>query len=344
MPKRWSTKNLHVIQRPSDTTSGIGVFEFTDDYSVFHFGKMPDRVRDKGEAIARMAAFNFPLFHGASIPTHFRGFLRPRAIEFTLLRVLDPASAPIGRGERNYLIPLQVVFRNSLPAGSSVFRRLKRGTARLAQFGWSTMPTLGTVFDSPLIEFMTKLEEIDRFVDEAEACRIAALTDRQLVTIKQLTVAVSEVISRHSASLGLQHADGKLEFGVDDRGEVMLVDVAGTPDENRLLFQGIDVTKQIMRDYYAPTDFELRIQQWATTGRPREEWEAPPPLPPELLACVSDVYRSVCERWTGARLWGAPPLEDLVATVATLRARWAPTTAPSSTIPSRSPDAQPAGH
>ena len=60
MPKRWSTKNLHVIEPPTDTNSGVGVFEFTDDYSIFHFGKMPDQIEGKGEALCRMAAEHAP--------------------------------------------------------------------------------------------------------------------------------------------------------------------------------------------------------------------------------------------------------------------------------------------
>ena len=38
---------------------GVGVFEFTDDYSVFDYGKMPDVIPNKGEALCRMAAYNF---------------------------------------------------------------------------------------------------------------------------------------------------------------------------------------------------------------------------------------------------------------------------------------------
>jgi phosphoribosylaminoimidazole-succinocarboxamide synthase len=330
MPKRWSTKNLYAIGPATASSAGTGVFEFTDDYSVFHFGKMPNQIEGKGEAICRMAAENFRLFAESGIETHFRRFIAPNRIEFQLLRVMDPAQRRISGGERNYFIPLQVVFRNSLPPGSSVFRRIRRGTATLGQFGWSCLPEPGTELDSPVIEFMTKLEEIDRFIGEPEAKQLAGLSEVQVRALKELTLAVNGVITRKASSVGLHHADGKLEFGINDRGSPFLVDVAGTPDENRFIFNGFDISKQIMRDYYAPTGLELRIQQWAAAGVPRSSWEQPAPLPPELLAAVSQLYKSLCETWTGERIWSAPPLSDIVRTLSS----------PGMRVESRSPQQQ----
>lgn len=315
MPKRCSTKNLLTLLAPTPSRAGVGIFEFTDDYSVFHYGKMPDQIDGKGEAIARMAAMNFGLFAAHGIETHFRRVVGPRQIEFELLRILDPAVAPIPEGERNYFIPLQVVFRNSLPPGSSVFRRISRGVATPAQFGWSRLPEPGTVLDGPVIEFMTKLEEIDRFIDETEARRLAGLSESQMTIVKQLTGAVNEVITCQAGLIDLHHADGKLEFGINDRGTIMLVDVAGTPDENRFLFDGCDIGKQIMRNFYAPFELERKIQRWAAAGVPRSAWERPSPLPAALLDPLSQLYKSLCEAWTGECPWNAPSLTDMVRTL-----------------------------
>lgn len=37
-----STKNLEIVRAPTTATAGVGVFEYTDNYSVFHYGRMPD--------------------------------------------------------------------------------------------------------------------------------------------------------------------------------------------------------------------------------------------------------------------------------------------------------------
>src|SRR5271165_1189422 len=36
-------------------------FQFTDDYSVFDWGKMPDQIAHKGESLARIGAYFFAL-------------------------------------------------------------------------------------------------------------------------------------------------------------------------------------------------------------------------------------------------------------------------------------------
>ncbi|MFR9770773.1 phosphoribosylaminoimidazolesuccinocarboxamide synthase [Nocardia sp. SC052] len=318
MPKRFSTKTLTIVEEPSRTRSGVGIFEYTDDYSVFHYGKMPDRIPGKGEAIARMVAFNAELLKEAGVPTHFRRFHPPNHIEVELVRVLDPAVAPIAAAERNYLVPLQVIFRNELPAGNSLRRRLAAGTVSLSDLGLDSVPAEDARFDPPLIEFTTKLEEIDRFVTTDEACRIAALDERRLARVQELTQSVDRVITAHARAVGLEHADGKVEYGIDGDGDVMLVDQAGTPDENRLTLRGLPIGKQVMRDFYLARGLEAQVQQWAAEGVPRSRWAVPEPLSVGFVAPVADMYRSLCEAWTGTRIWGAPPLDDVMATVGLL--------------------------
>lgn len=318
MPKRFSTKNLTIVKEPTDSHSGIGVFEFTDDYSVFHYSKMPDCIPGKGEAICRMAVFNFELLRAAGIRTHFRAFIPPNQIEFTLLRVQNPATRPIEPGRRSYFVPLQVVFRNTLAPNNSLRRRYDAGKVILSDLGLQTLPADGEQLSPPLIEFTTKLEEIDLFIRPPDAQRLAGLNDAQFEELRRMTFTVDEVITAHASSVGLDHADGKIEFGVSDDGELILVDNAGTPDENRLMRDGQHVGKQILRDYYLARGLEEQVQQWARDGVPRAEWAKPEPLPAGFVTTMSDVYRALCETWTGQRIWGVAPLEEVLHTAGLL--------------------------
>lgn len=325
MPKRFSTKNLEVLKDPTAEDAGVGIFEFTDDYSVHHYGKMPDRIPGKGEAICRMAVFNFELLERNGVRTHFRRFLRPNRIEFTLVRILNPGGEPVPVGERNYMIPLQVVFRNALPPGASVFRRLDKGTATLEQFGLSRRPEPGDYLERPIVEFTTKLEEIDRFITDEEARAIAGLTDEQQQRVRELALTIDRVLTEHAREVGLEHADGKVEFGMLEPGDVILVDNAGTPDENRLLLDGFHIGKQVMRDYYLEKGLEDDVQQWAAEGRPRSTWPTPDPLPPGFVVRIADMYQALCEAWTGEHIWGAPSLDAAIEHVKLLNsgaARW----------------------
>lgn len=106
MPVLHSTKNLHVIEPPTPSREGIGVFEYTDHYTVFHYGRMPDQIPGKGEAICRMAHFNFLLLEDAGVATHFRRLLAPNRIEFTLARTPESAAAAPGPAPSgNRLLP-----------------------------------------------------------------------------------------------------------------------------------------------------------------------------------------------------------------------------------------------
>ncbi|MFC4034786.1 phosphoribosylaminoimidazolesuccinocarboxamide synthase [Streptomyces polygonati] len=316
MPKRFSTKDLVAREEPTDTRGGLGSFTFTDDYSVFHFGKMPDRVPDKGEACCRIAAFNFGLLERAGVHHHFRGFQPPTRMEFVLLRVLDPRLRTLTPGDVNHLIPLQVIFRNTVPEGSSVLRRLRLGRLTPQDIGLAEPPEPGTVLSRPLVEYTTKLEEIDRFVDRAEAAAIGGLDDGQQAELEARTREIDEIVTAHARGLGLLHADGKVEFGRDDRGRLMLVDHAGTPDEARLLLDGAHVGKQVLRDHYTATGLQGRVEEWVREGRPRSTWPAPEPLPPELVELTAEMYRSLCEAWTGVKVWGAQDLDRVLARLA----------------------------
>ena len=51
-----SVKDVRVEEPPAGTALGRGSFVFTDDYSVFDWGKMPDPIPDKGASICTMGA------------------------------------------------------------------------------------------------------------------------------------------------------------------------------------------------------------------------------------------------------------------------------------------------
>src|SRR6056297_2655607 len=71
-----SVKDLRVEDEPTREALGRDAFVFTDDYSVFDWGKMPDTIANKGASLCSMGAFNFELLEDEGIPTHYRGVVR----------------------------------------------------------------------------------------------------------------------------------------------------------------------------------------------------------------------------------------------------------------------------
>ena len=308
MPVLHSTKNLEVIEPPTATREGIGVFEYTDNFTVFHYGRMPDLIPGKGEATCRIAVFNFMMLETAGVPTHFRRFIAPNRIEFDLARVPDPAAGAPAPDSGNYLVPVQVIFRNELPRGSSVHRRLAAGTLALPDLGLQSVPAAGEKLEHPMIEYATMLEATNRFIGAPQAQRLAGLSDKQFREMGDITTKVNELITGHASELGLRHCDGKAEYLVSGEARIVLADSPGTPDESRLMYGGVHCGKQVIRDWYVAHGLEVPVQRLIADGVPRSQWPKPAPLPPGFVPLMSDMYRSLGEAWTGERTWNAPGL------------------------------------
>ncbi|WP_433358832.1 phosphoribosylaminoimidazolesuccinocarboxamide synthase [Streptosporangium sp. CA-115845] len=279
---------------------------------------MPDLILGKGEAICRMAVFNFTMLEAAGVRTHFRRFIAPNRIEFDLARVPDPDAEPLTQDAGNYLIPVQVLFRNELPQGSSVHRRLAAGTLTPAEVGLRAIPAVGEKLPHPLIEYATMLEDVNRFIGGPEAQRLANLSDEQFQAMRDITVKVNEVLTGHACKLGLSHCDGKVEFLVSSDAGIVLADSPGTPDESRLRFNAVHCGKQLLRNWYVDNGLEVPVSTLIADGVPRSRWPQPAPLPPEFLPVMSDLYRSLSQTWTGERLWNAPDLQAATQAVARL--------------------------
>jgi phosphoribosylaminoimidazole-succinocarboxamide synthase len=318
--KRFSSKDLAVLEPPSVLAAGVGVFTFSDRYSVFHYGRMPDLIPRKGEAIAAMARQSFDVLHDASLRTHLRRFVGHDRFECDLLRILDPAEAPIAPGTTAYFVPLQIVFRNTLPRGSSLLRRLCAGEISPADVGLDHVPQEGETLAQTIVEFTTKLEEIDRFISADAAQHLSGLDDRRFAEVADIARAVDAALSHHAASVGLVHADGKIEVGVGPDGGVVLVDVAGTADENRFLLDDHHVSKEVLRQFYAPLGIGERVRDLVARGVPRSAWPLPQRLPREFVTAVAELYLALAERWTGDSLGALTDLPDAAAAVHSLLA------------------------
>ena len=80
----------------------------------------------------------------------------------------------------NFLIPLEFIFRNSLPEGSSVFRRLKKGDITYHDLELDHYPQPGERLKKTILDVSTKLEETDRYISWKIAQKMLSLTDNEI--------------------------------------------------------------------------------------------------------------------------------------------------------------------
>ncbi len=331
-----SVKELEVEEPAGSEDLGRGVFHFTDDYSVFDWGKMPDEIPGKGRSLCTMGAFNFELLESEGVSTHYRGVLEdgdvselsdavdaPRKMEVDLAQVPDLPHSDDGydysafhaAAGSCYLVPLEVVFRNSVPVGSSLRSRRTPEEVGLDLDSW---PEEHVELREPVIEYSTKFEEKDRYLSEGEAREISGLDD--LTPLEEVARDVNRVVTGRAGEVEFTHLDGKIECFYHD-GEVMVADVAGTFDENRFLYSDLQLSKEYVRQHYRRYDpdwveavddakheaEERGVADW----RPLCEIQ-PKPLSEELVQLTSDIYRSGCNHYTGDTWFDAPALDDVV--------------------------------
>ena len=320
-----SVKDLTVIKKPLKNKSGRGRFIFSDRYSVFDWGEMPDHIPDKGKSLCISAAYFFEKLETMGIKTHYLGLIGNGQLkrisdikgpvdimEVKLLRVLKPPKTADGydysdykKEDNNFLVPLEVIFRNSLPAGSSAFKRLREGNLKLEDLGLKKMPLPGQTLHKPFLDVSTKLEESDRYMNWKEAQEIAQLSDNELEEIKKITLLINELIGQEANKIGLKYEDGKIEFGFDEERNLLLVDVLGTLDECRFSFKGMPISKEIARLYYRKTQWFKELVE--AKKRDRLYWKekvnlSPPPLPARLKELISMAYCAFANEITG-RVW-----------------------------------------
>lgn len=334
-----SVKDLVVIKNPYEKEPGLGRFVFSDRYSVYDWGEMPDHIENKGKALCIVSAYFFEKLKSLGIKTHYLGLLEEGKVkkieslkepsnimEIKLLRVLKPEikdgvyDYSIYKKEKfNFLIPLEVIYRNSLPEGSSVFKRLKEGKLKLEDIGLSKLPEPGEKLDKPLIDFSTKLEVTDRYISFNEAKNIAGLSDREFEEIKEKTLFINNLISEEVKKLNLNNEDGKFEFGFDEKRNVLVVDVIGTLDECRFTYEGVHVSKEIARIYYRKTEWFEEIERAKKIDSIK--WKSlvkifPPNLKGELKKIIEDIYKSFANEITGREWFKTPPLKEVLKSLA----------------------------
>ncbi|MEM3673105.1 MAG: phosphoribosylaminoimidazolesuccinocarboxamide synthase [Candidatus Bathyarchaeia archaeon] len=347
-----SVKDLEVIKKPTRTKMGVGRFHFSDRYSVFDWGEMPDHIEGKGAALCLMGAYCFERLEEKGIRTHYRGLVdvngkvvrfdelkqATNVMEINLVNVYKP-KAHVEDGKlvydysvytpklRNFLIPLEIIYRNGLPEGSSVFKRLEQGLVTLEELGLDHYPRAGERLAKPIFDVSTKLEMGDRYVSWKEAQQIAGLTDGELEEVKRMLLKVNETITEIAAKADLVNEDGKIELAFDPQKRLMVVDVVGTLDECRFTYNGLHVSKEIARIYYRKTEWAKEVEEAKKKAKEQgvEDWKKlvktkPPKLDPKLKTLISQMYMATANEMTNRKLFDVPNLAEIMEKYRSMKA------------------------
>lgn len=293
---RGSVKNLVGPTQVGHIPSLI--FEFTDTYSVFDWGKMPDLLAHKAEALTILASEIFERLEkpetwkefsrtaGALALRKFNRFgsafneigeeLQAEGLRTHYLGVLDALSLkqevePKRISECKETVRRMVVRQVSVikPTLTQLMGRTISDYEPTRRAAVPRLIPLEVAFrfgippgqvDFPVLELFTKLEHTDRPVDLAEALAISGVTAKQLQEMLLKSAWVAGALKAWSGRLGFDLADGKLEWALGEDGKVFLVDAIGL-DELNLLREGVSFSKEFLQGYYQNSSWHEKIQK-----------------------------------------------------------------------------------
>ncbi len=324
-----SVKNLKILQPATRSEYGHGIFNFSDRYSVFDWGEMPDTIPGKGAATAILGAYFFEKLENLGYETHYEGLMEDsrtmliseltKPSKFMKIDLVNVYHPPVNQGiydysvysqvDHNLLIPLEIIYRNFLPKGSSVFKRLSKGELNYTDLGLDAAPQPDTQLKTPFVDFSTKLEITDRYITPAEAKEISGLSDDEMDSLDNITLSINNLITSEYKKINAINLDGKIEAAKNEQGNIVLVDVLGTLDECRFELNGLHLSKEVARMYYRNSDWFHETER--AKEQDRQNWNKicklqPQPLPERFKFLLSQMYCKVTNEITGREWFEVP--------------------------------------
>jgi phosphoribosylaminoimidazole-succinocarboxamide synthase len=250
---------------------------------------LPDPIPDKGRVLNELAAFWFEKLKHV-VPNQLTG--------------IDPESVVKGADEKAQVRGRSMVVKKlkALPV-EAVVRGYIIGS------GWKDYQKSGTIcgialpkglqqaqkLPEPIFTPATKAESgHDENISFERMCEIVGKDVAE--KIRAISIRLYKEASDFAATKGIIIADTKFEFGLDEKGNVVLIDEVLTADSSRFwpadqYSVGVSppsYDKQFVRDYLETLD-----------------WDKTPPapkLPADVIARTSAKYREALEKLTGRKI------------------------------------------
>ncbi|MBI3894393.1 MAG: phosphoribosylaminoimidazolesuccinocarboxamide synthase [Acidobacteria bacterium] len=269
-------------------TDGCLVMIATDRISVFDY-VLGSGIPFKGQVLTQLSIFWFDLLKEVvrnhflssnpdNYPESFHPFRKQLAGRSMLVQAVQP-------------IPIECVVRGYL-SGS----------------GWKEYQGGGTVAGVPL---PAGLRESDRLpapiftpATKAKTGHDENISFEQMVaqtgsglaeTLREVSLALYSKAARHAEQCGIILADTKFEFGIDEKG-VLLIDEVLTPDSSRFW----------PRESYQPGGPQFSFdKQYVRNYVEAIGWNKQPPapdLPPEIVEQTTSRYLEIFRRLTGREI------------------------------------------
>ena len=261
--------------------SGNILFRFSDRISAFDV-KMATPIPRKGEVLCKFAEFWFDTLE---TPHHMVKVMAKDKMEVKKLQ----------------MIPLECVVRGYFYGSFTERYKQRLGKDLPSDF----RPILGSKLPEPIFDPTTKSQDHDRPINRQSVISLGILSENDYDFLERTSKSLYKKMSAVVDSAGFIIADVKFEFGLDEKGNIVLGDSLG-PDEYRLWLKAAyqpgkiqeSYDKQLLRDWLIQIGFKDTIERLAKEGRKPES----PEISPSVVNELSRRYIYAYELISGRRL------------------------------------------
>ena len=340
-----SVKRIGVIEEPNHRSFGEADFKYRKVFSVFDYGTIFPPVPLDNSTICLMGGFNFELLREAGVASHYLGLVDDNGRLVSAKQAVSEGIAPetmrvqfanrlmptFAKGKWDYsgfkdgevqcyVHPMEFIVRNALPEASSVWKRVARGEISMQGLGLPADFKQGDIIPEhlrPILDYSTKFEPEDRYVSAEQAKQLLGLTAKRFNHINSRNRRASKVMTEYAASRGFVREDGKDECvtGVMDGGEgELLGDVVCTWHEDRITYQGVAISKQVIRDKIRTVSPAWAAEIERAKKQAKEEGKkdfrtlintAFPYISPStpFFEAVNTLFQAATNHWVGVRVY-----------------------------------------
>lgn len=251
---------------------------------------LPDPIPGKGEILTGISSFWFERTADI-IPNHLSGIEVAEVIDDPdLLEILRHRSVVVKRLKP---LPLEAIVRGYIiGSGWKDYQENNAICGIILPPGLRQAERLPEVIFTPSNKAGAGQHDVN--VDFES---IAALLGLSLAeNLRDVSIQIYQRAVEHAAARGIIIADTKFEFGLDERGNLRLMDEVLTPDSSRFWPEESyqvgtsppSYDKQYVRDYLETLDWDKRPPA--------------PKLPADIIAATAAKYREAYDRLTGPEL------------------------------------------
>lgn len=218
-----------------------------------------------------------------------------------IISVPDPNVAIVGKCEP---LPVEVVVRAHLSGSTStaLWTRYARGEREIYGLSFPDGMAKNDPLPVPVITPTTKARDggHDEPISEAEIVQNGLVEADRWNQVRHLALEIFGRGQAVAGACGLVLVDTKYEIGVDEHGELVVIDEVHTPDSSRYWrAETFEARRQVGEE---PDNLDKEVIRLEYAARGYRGDGDPPPLPADLAIRATAVYAEAFRRLTGADL------------------------------------------